>query len=555
MNNIIMRYTAFSQKAEVSINEEPLSPYSELFSLLIRPFHEIVEDILPIFDKEIFDNYEIDFYGVEFQYELLNSCVEKSEYCKKITYHEMNRTFAIQDCLERLQELCKKYSVAAAEPEKVRVFYGETVGQHFGHPASVLAVTDPMAEIGIFNSISEIPAEFNGIRVVAEDETGISKLGNKPLYLVQKDKIQTFWKYYEVFHDIIPTISESLAALKYAKLSEAEQIEIEAIQSDKPAYYLSELPAAIDLGEECQIAFKSFPEDAFEAVSDNEEAFCVQNGKLLGKQAGKYSLKIRNKEGQNVAVKELSIIEHRYVEEIRLLSHFEYLRKNDRNQTDVIMIPNDAEDVNELQWEVSDPRVIQVEKNGSIVALESGRATIRVSGRKASVTLDVEVKPEVQELRLSQSAVRLKLGRMVILDCEIVPENAHVGKLVWELDNRSIATINPSKSGRRCQVIASTRYEGKGNVRCYEEESKRRAVCNLEVITKVKQNSIGTLALLFWLFGFLVWFLLPISTGFSIWGMVKDKEPEHKNRYVVCLIGSLTTLILRMLIEMAIRYS
>ena len=28
----------------------------------------------------------------------------------------------------------------------------------------------------------------------------------------------------------------------------------------------------------------------------------------------------------------------------------------------------------------------------------------------------------------------------------------------------------------------------KGNVRCYEEGSKRRAVCNLEVITKVKQN-------------------------------------------------------------------
>ena len=297
------------------------------------------------------------------------------------------------------------------------------------------------------------------------------------------------------------------------------------------------------MGETVTIDFASFPKDAFTLRSENIGVLYCSDSQITAIAGGATNILIANKNGETVAQKQIVVISHNYVEEIRLIPRFEYLKKNEHNKIDVIITPLNGEDANQLVWNNSNPRVVQVDENGNIYAISDGMATITVSGHSASATLTVEVKPELQGLYFLQQSVRLKCGETVIIDCEMTPSDAPTENLTWELDNKTIASINPSKTGKRCQVIASTSYEGKGNVRCYDSVSKLGAICNIEVISKVKQGVAGKLALRCWLLGIIMPFLLPISAIAGIYGIICDIEPEHKMRYIVCTVGSILTLL------------
>ena len=252
---------------------------------------------------------------------------------------------------------------------------------------------------------------------------------------------------------------------------------------------------------------------------------------------------ICDNKGECVVSKSITVIGHQYIEEIRLIPRFEYLKRSERNCIDVVLTPLNAEDANKLVWKNSNPNVLQIDENGNIIALENGKATITVSGQKVNASLVIEVKPVLQGLRFVQQSVRLKNGETIILECDITPPDAPTENLTWELDNKTIASINPSKYGNRCQVIASTSYEGKGNVRCYDAETKLGALCNIEVISKVKPGAAGKVALSCWLIGILFPFLLPISSIASFYGLACDPETEHRTRYIVCAAGSILTLL------------
>lgn len=132
----------------------------------------------------------------------------------------------------------------------------------------------------------------------------------------------------------------------------------------------------------------------------------------------------------------------------------------------------------------------------------------------------------------------------MILECNITPSDAPTENLTWELDNKTIASINPSKTGKRCQIIASTNYEGKGNVRCYDPNTKLGAICNIEVISRVKPSTAGKVALWCWLIGIIMPYLLPISIIAGIYGLSSDPEPDRRTKYIICTVGSIVTLLL-----------
>lgn len=99
MNHIEIKYSYFSQKAEFLMNREKVSPYSELASIGNSPFLEAVASIIHCLDNEVFDDYEIDLYATDFQYELLSAIARKSEYCKISGYFQWNLCFRKKNCL------------------------------------------------------------------------------------------------------------------------------------------------------------------------------------------------------------------------------------------------------------------------------------------------------------------------------------------------------------------------------------------------------------------------------------------------------------------------
>ena len=540
MNHIIIRYSYLSIKAEVMMNGEKASPYSELANILNRPFIESFNKIIPGLDNEIFDDYIVDFYGTAFQYQLLMNGSNTSEFCKEIHFNEIESLLPKEILLNRLAFISSENNVSIDKPSTMRVY--NSTDYTIPNREAFICVDNPCADIGVFHDANEVPLTVK-IPVIISDSIAAKNSGGRIFLFVPENELDSFWDYMELEFIIRPLIMEYIAALRYAPLSTLQKIELESIKNGTPDYYIGDIPATLDQGESAKIEFISFPLNFFTMKSENPAIVSCDMNLLMANSSGVTNILIENQKGEVVAQRQISIISHHYVEEIRLIPHFEYLKRNERNKIDVVITPLNAEDAGQLIWNNSNPSVVQVDENGNIFAIGVGKATIIVSGHSTNATLIVEVKPDLQRLSFTQQYVRLRTGETVIVDCEVTPSNAPVENLTWELDNKTIASINPSKNGRRCQVIASTNYEGKGNIRCYDSSTRLGAVCNIEVVSKVKQGIAGKIALWCWLIGMIMPFLLPVSTIAGVYGLTCDPEPYHKKRYIVCTVGSILTLL------------
>lgn len=542
MNQVKIKYTYLTAKPDVWIDGEKANPYSELNSILGRPFLESAPQIVACLDSEIYDDYQLDLYATKFQCEMLRSFAAKSEYCKKICFHEIETLYPKHKLLERLSVICRQNNIPFQHniPMKVYSLNGSIAKQF---PDEVVHTEVPCADVGIFVDNEPVSVDVR-TPVFFADKISVVRKNGRPAYTIPQSGIEDFLDFCLFEYVDRPAVLECLTALRYANLSSNQQAEITAIKTNEPSYYIGTIPTVVDQGEKIAVDFISYPENVYTLQVENQDCAVYENNTLFAKKPGTTNITVYKDRTESVAIKPITVIGHQYAQEIRLIPRFEYLMRNQKSRIDVVITPINAEDANKLVWTVSNPDIIQVDDDGSLTALENGKATVTVSGHSATATVNIEVKPVLQSIRFSPSAITVKTGETVILACETVPADAPTDKFVWDLDNSTIATVNPSKYGNRCQIVASANYEGKGNIRCYDPDSKIGAVCNLEVVSKEKETKVGKIALSCWMAGIMLPYVLPVSTIASIYGLTSDPEPAHKKRYMTCLVGSIATLLL-----------
>ncbi len=542
MNHVEIKYSYLTNNPNVWIDGEKANPYSELISVLGRPFLEGVSQIIYCLDNEIFDDYKVDLYATEFQYELLRSFAAESEYCKEICFHEIESLYPKHKLLERISAICKQSNIPFENNISMKVYWSNNdIVANLPH--KFVHTTTPIADVGILANDASVSADIR-TPVFFSDNYAVTRKNGRPVYFIPQSKIELFLEFCLLEYVERPAILDCLTALRYANLSSIQQTELNAIKANESAYYIGQIPAMLDQGDQLDVDFFSFPDDLYTLhVEDTNNAiYC--DGMLFAKTPGTTNLNICKNGTEIIASKSICIIGHQYAQEIRLVSRFEYLLRNQKSRIDVVVIPANAEDANKLVWEVSNPDILQVSDDGSITALENGQTTVTVSGHNATASIRIEVKPVLQSLRFTPSSITMKTGDTIILECSTSPSDAPTDKFVWDLDNGTIATINPSKYGNRCQVIASANYEGKGNIRCYDPDSKLGAICNLEVLSKEKATTAGKIALSCWMAGIMLPYVLPISIIASIYGLTSDPEPAHRKRYITSAIGSVVTLLM-----------
>lgn len=548
MNRVEIRYTFFSNKPDIKINGEAASPYSEVVAALNHAFLDSFPSVIPSLDREIYDDYEIYLFASEIQCKLLETTIGESEFCKAIHCCAVESLFTPDDMATRLSAICSQNSIDIPEQPRISIYNSSPVS--IAVPEGFLFTDVPKADIGIFVDPQDIPTTVRNPVILSGPLSMKDSRARRLLYVPESD-IESFLAFYRTEYYLRPIISECLIALRYAKLNNRQKVEFSAIKNNAPAYYLSELPSALDNGDSAAFQFSCFPTESFSFRSADPTIISITGSALVARGAGTANLVVTDSDDAIVLSKAITVVQHHYIEEIRLIPRFDYLKRSEKNRIDIITTPQNAEDSGEISWEVSDPSIIQIDRTGNVIALQPGSCELTVSARYTSASVLIEVKPALEGLRITQQAIRLKSGTTTIIDCEVSPPDAPTDTLVWELDNKTIAYINPSKTGRRCQVVASTGYEGSGNIRCYDSKSKLGAICNLEVFSRVLPTGAGKAALWCWLLGIIIPFLLPISTIASIYGLSQDPEPERRTRYIVCAIGSVLTLIFWLSIAMS----
>lgn len=541
MNNIVITCSYINPFMDIRINNETVSPYSELATIAHKPFHQIANILLKEIDNEVFDDYEIDYHATTFQYKILKQYMQSSEFCQNIYFHDITEYQNIEDINIRLLEIGNYYGIDFISLDATSVYFDNScfplLNEHFVQTTNFLEAT-----IGVFDSEETAQNMRLPWKIILDEYIDISYDSGTAIVKVTKNNLSNFWEFYYIYQLMVPYIEQYFDALKYKNLNEEHQIEIRFFKYGKPTYYISKVPSVMEVHDSCSFHFHSYPVSSFTIECDNPSLLSYKNDFLTALHKGEAQLLIKNQDNVNVQIIQIKIIEHQYINQIQLVPDFTYLKVHDQGKINVIPIPSNAEDVNSLIYESSDSTILQINTQGIVTALREGIAKIRISGKKVSAELKIEIKPVLQSIYFAQSSLRLKTGDQLILECMLTPPNALSDGLTWSLDNKTITSFNPSKDGKKCKITAALNYEGKGNIRCYDADTNLSAICNFEVYRRSKHSKYGKVAITCWIFGIFLPFLLLISMATSIWGMTHDAEAESKRTYIICAIGSLMTL-------------
>lgn len=105
--------------------------------------------------------------------------------------------------------------------------------------------------------------------------------------------------------------------------------------------------------------------------------------------------------------------------------------------------PNDATD-KKLNWETSDPNIVEIDGDGNITAINGGNATITVKsadGKKTATCLVTVVVP-VQSISLNQKEIILIKGQTAILNVVVSPLDATNKDVLWMTSNNDIVSVD-----------------------------------------------------------------------------------------------------------------
>ena len=138
----------------------------------------------------------------------------------------------------------------------------------------------------------------------------------------------------------------------------------------------------------------------------------------------------------------------------------------------------------DIIWGTSDDKVVTVDKNGKVTALQAGKATItaNMNGVKAECEVTVRDLQEetVQEVLLNVNSMRIKSGERQVLNASILPESVKNSQFTWKSADESIATV--SSLGRVTGISA-----GETTITVTTADGYHFVECHVTVYQEVKQ--------------------------------------------------------------------
>lgn len=479
MNRITIKSSDGLRPAEILVNGAAVSPYSNLASLARQPFDIFLQQLFPTLDNEIYDDYELEYEATAFQVNLLKSQAGSSSFCRQLTVRTVNVEPA-RSAAAALTELCRKNRLRCDEVKKLRLYTEAAL------PAGSLThcVQSDAARADVCIS-RYFPGFFNAQIFLMESAYGLRNYDGKTAFLFPAQDIALLADYLNYAYVLGPLNGALREKLNYAQLNEADKMAYQAIVTGVPAYRLGDFPLTVDLGASFRIPFESYPAGSYFLRSAVPAVVSLGGADGYACADGAAEIQVVSANGEVVESRTVSVIRHQYVTDLRLIPQFRTLNVNEINKITVIAVPSNAEDVNELRWESSDPRVVQTDGRGNVTALSCGRAVIRVYGKAASAAVEVVVTANLQGIVITPKKLRLKPGHKQQVSCKGYPYDSAPLQPMWSFDNTAIGVCRPVGDGRKCVVISGNRVKARSNLICVDQLTGLRAYCPVDITPKM----------------------------------------------------------------------
>lgn len=211
--------------------------------------------------------------------------------------------------------------------------------------------------------------------------------------------------------------------------------------------------------------------------SNTKVAKVDKNGKVTAVKPGTAVITCKTNNGGFVAKCTVTVKKVIKVKSVKLNKSGGSMYDGKTYQLKATVSPSNAS-IKDVTWSSSDKKVVKVDKNGKITAVNPGMATItcktKQGGKVAKCKVTV-VPVKVKGVELNKSSVTVKYGKTYQLEYEISPSNATNQKVTWKSGDPKAVSV--SSKG----LIKGLKANSSAVITCTTADGKKVATCKVKV--------------------------------------------------------------------------
>lgn len=503
MNTLKIKLNPYKDINIASLDDKPLSPYSELNNYMKEPFLSWASKLLDAAEREINDDYALAVTAGSFERMFLEGMQNDFDSCKEYKTDCFQVDTSIFERFELIRKLSAKYGVAYSIDEfKMPIFTDVqlSLDANFVNSTSIenakLVVSENKDVIDQIrrSAGSVIVVLLSGKKTVVSlgDEKYVWEIAAEDLDVVLNSIIDRFVK--------IPAIVKAASLLNnIVNTMDDEDSKMLSLATEiDPFLAISDVPQ-IEVGNSISLKVTTFPEGSetpsLRMIPQNGSIVAIDGLNITAIAPGSTYIDIYKAE-ENIPFmrKTVETFQNNFVKKIELSAAATKMGISRKQIIDIAFIPADAEDVNLVEWSVDNADVLQINDEGEVVALKEGNATITASTKMASASISISVLPNIKSIVSTASQSNLYVGQTQPISVSIEPLNCFDSTYEWKSSDKSVAVVEKQDDGKT--IIRAT---GIGNctLTCVAKEGGCSTTCNVVVEStfKKRENAHGMLSL------------------------------------------------------------
>lgn len=521
MNNVTIAFEPLKRYAKVYIDNEPISPYSDLSICESKDLHVCCAKLVKLFDAEFESPYSLTIQGDDFQFSLAKAFFEQSSYCIHIEHKMIPYAFALDDTVNFAKYLNNFYCLGINDAITLQLNESAAIDQ-----VAYSIVREEECDLLIGKSCATDAAKGKTVLVLS-DCFDINNNGGINIVTIPRDELNQFLEYFQRVTKVLPFIETVFLQSRYASLGAVDELTLNAYQQQSPQFRFEISKHNANVGESVPFKLLICPENHNESYLirvNQPEMATIEKESIHVLCEGMVEIQVLNNSNELIETQVIEVQSHSYVETLRLIPHDREIEVGKRSYIEAYVLPEKAEDAHSIKWESSDNEIIHITSSGELIALRPGKVKIIASTVACRESVTVEVLPSLERIELYPSTVSMQAGEIISIHCTIYPQNAAHGKIIWELSNAGIGSLNISEDGKTCTFRAVASSFTKGVLKCTVRENEKTASCTIEIKPEVKPAGLMTCSITFSILGILGSFLIPLfyASGQGITGFFFD---------------------------------
>lgn len=503
MNTLKIKLNPYKDINIASLDDKPLSPYSELNNYMKEPFLSWASKLLDAAEREINDDYSLVVTSELFERAFLEGMQNDFDSCKEYLTDSFTVDTSTSERFESVKKLAVKYGIRYSLDEFKIPIYTDV---QLSLDAVFVNATDiANAKLIISNDKSAVnQAKQNSgwviVVLITGNNTVVSVGDEKYVWEIAEDELD------KVLSSIIDRFVKTPVIVKVAGLlnnvmdtmDDDDRRMLSLATEIDPFLAISDVPE-IEVGETISLGVMAFPESSevpnLRIVPQNGAILAVNGLEMTAIAPGSTYIDIyRAEENIPFTRKNVTTFQNNFVKKIDITLAAYKMGIARKQLIDIAFTPADAEDIHLVKWTVDNAEVVDVSEEGEITAKKEGTATITASTKMTSASVTVTVLPNIKNIVSTVSQSNLYVGQTQPISVSIDPTNCYDPSYEWKSSDKAVAIVEKQDDGNT--VIRATGI-GTCTLTCVAKEGGCTTSCNVNVEStfKKRENAHGMLSL------------------------------------------------------------